>query len=399
MFAFALFGLAVPMKAASKFPTVLAACSAFGANGGFVIATASVDSLSLSVTSAFGKDQRLTVPLRYQPEQWQLDRPTLRWHLYDCSLFFDHSGDLLAVGITTTEYTRPQKLQIAVADLKTSMWLSNFGVEAEQNFGLSARLRLAGFLSDTKSIVVTNALKASVKTQQRESISAIVFDASGKKLSVQPFVHSQRTLMTFYPDAANNRLWLFHCGTVSARPSQQPFCPISITNLVGDESFSATFDPSHYTKKRTDLWMRPGTFVAPDLNTLLIAESVDGNDTVWRVDVQSQVLDRLVLPQHHFLKYDAMRGGTLSPDADVFAVLLGQYKIAFPYIVDNYVYEGDDIVVLQVKPLRVLGIVPHRGAKYTQGLSVDHRNGKATVLVYRQDHWERRDFDDAQAWK
>jgi hypothetical protein len=26
----------------------------------------------------------------------------------------------------------------------------------------------------------------------------------------------------------------------------------------------------------------------------------------------------------------------------VFAVLLGQYKIAFPYIVDNYVYEGDD---------------------------------------------------------
>jgi hypothetical protein len=78
---------------------------------------------------------------------------------------------------------------------------------------------------------------------------------------------------------------------------------------------------------------------------------------------------------------------------------LGQYKIAFPYIVDNYVYEGDDIVVLQVKPLRVLGIVPHRGAKYTQGLSVDHRNGKATVLVYRQDHWERRDFDDAQAWK
>jgi hypothetical protein len=70
--------------------------------------------------------------------------------------------------------------------------------------------------------------------------------------------------------------------------------------------------------------------------------------------------------------------------------------IAFPYIVDNYVYKGDDVVVIQVKPLRLLGIVPHRGTKFTRGLAVNRRSGKATVMVYQQDRWEHYDFNHIQ---
>jgi hypothetical protein len=53
-------------------------------------------------------------------------------------------------------------------------------------------------------------------------------------------------------------------------------------------------------------------------------------------------------------------------------------------------------VVLQVNPLRLLGVIRRGGVKYTRGLSIDHRNGKTTVLAYRQDHWERHDFPDVQ---
>ena len=34
--------------------------------------------------------------------------------------------------------------------------------------------------------------------------------------------------------------------------------------------------------------------------------------------------------------------------------------------------------------------------KFTSGLAIDHREGKAVVLFYRQDHWEQREFKDAE---
>jgi len=385
---FVLIGFSVPTEAKLNAPQVLAACSAFAPDGSFVTATASTDTLSLSAKNSVGKETALTAPLRYRANQWQLDRPAIRWHLYDCSLFFDHSGDLVAVGITR-QYPIPKTLQVAVADLKNSKWLSDFGVE--QSHEPNGSVELAGFLEDTASIVITEAWH----TNQSESVSTVLFDKNGKQVSPEPLVHSwQEILLPFHPDAANDRLWVFHCTMVSARLSKQPSCPITVTDLVKATKVSTTFDPSHYENKRTALWMTPRTFGSPDPSSILVAESISGDDTVWYVDTQKQQLDRFVLPRHHFLKYDAMHDGILSPDGKVFAFLLSQEKIAFPYLVDYYVYKGDDVVVLQVKPLRLLGVVPHSGAEYTRGLSVDHRNGKATVLVYRRDHWENRQFND-----
>ena len=112
--------------------------------------------------------------------------------------------------------------------------------------------------------------------------------------------------------------------------------------------------------------------------------------------MDTQQLTRLALPKDHFLKWNFEHDGIISPDGAAFGFLFGQYRLAFPYVVDNYVYEGNDIVVLQVNPLRLLGVVRRNGVKYTRGLSLDHRNEKTTVLVYRQDQWERHDFPDVQ---
>jgi len=381
-----LVGAAIPSMARAKMPPVLAACSAFAPDGTSATATITGDTLELTVADLSGHNSKLTFPAKYRAQQSQLDSPASRWRVYNCSLFFNSTSSLTAVGITT-ESEPPQRLQVAVADFRASKWLSDFGVETRKELG--SRTNLAGFLGDTDSVAVTQNWNSS----SSESIAVFLFSTRGEQLPTQPPVRvlSEDTL-PFYADPHNNRLWVFHCTVISARASQQPFCPIDETNLGGEQALSAKFDPSRSGLKRTDLWELPHTFAAPDQNTVLIA----GSDMVWRVEMDTQRLTRFALPRDHFLKWNFEHDGAISPDGVAFGFLFGQYRIAFPYIIDNYVSEGDDIVVLQANPLRLLGIVRRNGIKYTRGLSIDHRNGKTTVLAYRQDHWERHDFSDVQ---
>ena len=367
-------------------PPVLAACSAFAPDGTSAMATITGDTLELTVGELSAQNSKLTLPLKYRAQESQLENTASRWRAYDCSLFFNGTSGLVAVSITTESET-PHRLQVAVADFRTAKWLSDFGVEPRKELG--SRANLAGFLRDTHSIVVIRSWNSSGS----ESIATLLLSTGGEQLPTQPPVRLlSEDLLPFYADPHNNRLWVFHCTVISARASQQPFCPIDETNLAGEQALSAKFDPSRSGLKRTDLWELPHTFAAPDQNTVLIA----GSDTVWRVDMDTQRLTRFVLPHDHFLKWNFEHDGTISPDGAVFGFLFGQYRIAFPYMVDNYVFEGDDVVLLQVNPLGLLGVVRRDGVKYTRGLSIDHRNGKTTVLAYRQDHWERHDFPDVQ---
>lgn len=384
MCALLLVGAAIPSTAKTKMPPVLAACSAFASDGTSAMATIAGDTLELTVADLSGHTSTQTLPLKYQALKPQLDDPAARWRVYDCSLFFNSTSGLVAVGITT-ESEPPQRLQVAVADFRTAKWLSDFGVELRKESGSSTNL--TGFLRDTDSVVVIQNWNSSVS----ESIAILLFSARGEQLSTQPPVRVlSETLVPFYADPQNNRLWIFHCTVTSAHASRQPFCPIDATTLTGGQEFVAKFDPSQSGLKRTDLWMLPRTFGAPDQNTVLIAES----DTVWKADMETQRLTRFALPQDHFLKWNFEHDGTTSPDGVTFGYLFSQYRLAFPYLVDNYVSEGDDIVVLWVNPLRLIGVVRRDGVRYIRGLSIDHRNGKTTVLVYRRDHWERHDFPD-----
>jgi len=380
-----LIGAAIPSTARTKIPPVLAACSAFAPDGTSAMATITGETLELTVAHLSGQNSKLTLPLKHRAQQSQLDDPAARWRVYNCSLFFDSTSGLVAVGITT-ESEPPQRLQVAVAD-KTAKWLSDFDVQPRKELGSTTNL--AGFLKDTDSVVVIRSWNSS----ESESIAVLLFSAHGEQGPTQsPVRVLSEDLLPFYADPHNNRLWVFHCTVISAPSAQQPFCPIDETNLAGQQSLTAKFDPSRSGLKRTDLWELPHTFAAPDRNTVLIA----GSDTVWRVDMDTQRLTRFALPHDHFLKWNLEHDGTNSPDGAVFGFLLGQYRIAFPYIVDNYVSQGDDVVVLQINPLQLLGVMKRDGVKYTRGLSIDHRSGKTTVLAYRQDHWERHDFPDIQ---
>jgi hypothetical protein len=67
-------------------PPVLAACSAFAPDGTSATATITGGALELSVADLAGRSSKLTTPLKYRADQWQLDRPEWRWRVHDCSL-------------------------------------------------------------------------------------------------------------------------------------------------------------------------------------------------------------------------------------------------------------------------------------------------------------------------
>jgi hypothetical protein len=234
------------------------------------MATITGDTLELTVADLSGQNSGLTLPLKHRAQQSQLDNPAARWRVYNCSLFFNSASGLVAVGITT-ESEPPQRLQVAVADFRTAKWLSDFDVEPRKELG--SRTNLAGFLRDTDSVVVIRNWNSSVS----ESIAVLLFSAGGEQVPAQPPVRVlSEDLLPFYADPHNSRLWVFHCTVISARASQQPFCPIDETNLAGEQALSAKFDPSRSGLKRTDHWELPHTFAAPDQNTVLIAGSDTG---------------------------------------------------------------------------------------------------------------------------
>ena len=122
-------------------------------------------------------------------------------------------------------------------------------------------------------------------------------------------------------------------------------------------------------------------------------EMAEGN-RLWRVDIQAQSMDYLVLPMRpHFPTLEAFaRETAISPDGQVAAIALNLESLAFPYLLDNFVYKGTDIAVVQVRPLKLVTIVRDDGAFNPLGFAVDHHQGKIMILVHRKDHWERREM-------
>jgi len=385
---------AIPLVHAKPRPPVLTACAAFAPDGSSAAATTDATNLILEITQPSGSVAQLNLGLRYTAPNWQLENQSMRWHLYTCQAFFNRDSNLVAVSVSVLDYTTfKHRLQIAVADLNSKKWIGDFTVEPQRAF---VPLALAGFLEGSNSMVVTGALPGpAVDGTQHGSFASLLYDATGRQLVPMPATRahlgpSDRTPARFCTDAVHDRLWGFPCVMYSTPLSKQPPCPVLSTTLVGEDTLRAQFNPRGYGTDRTELWMLPDTFAASDPNTVLIAES----DTIWRIDIKKQNLERFVLPKRsHYPRFEGIHGpAALSPDGQVLAVPLVQQTVAFPYFLDNYVYKGTDIAVVRLHPFRLLGILPHGRAIYTPAFAVDHRQGKATILVYREDHWERHEF-------
>ena len=360
-----------------KLGNVLGACATFAADGSSAAVTFDATTVSLDITDLSGKSWHLSLPLRNKAEfAYPSPLPEFR---SACDAYFDRAGDLIAISIGHR--------QVGVADVKTMKWVGDWAVEA--NVGIASP-SLAGFLEATTSLVVVGEPPAEDGKGVHWGLLAIaLFDPSGKQLAplrIQRYAPDGHQFRRF-ADASHNRLWVFRGEVVDAPTSRQPLCPVASTSIAENQPWSPEFVPSMQKWKRTDLWLYPSAFAASDPNMVVFGEGT----TIWAVNTQSQTIHRFVLPkQPHFPSFEQIdRRVALSPDGQVLAVEVDRSRLAFPFLVDNYVFQGSDIAVIQINPFRLLGVLRYGRTAYAPGFAIDHRHGRVTVLVYRHDRWER----------
>lgn len=337
-----------------------AVCAAISASGTSATVTLAARTLNLQITDASGHSNALSAPLQTERDE--------------CHAVFDSNVNLLAVAVGRA-FDAKQNLKIFIADTQTSKWLTSFSVEPQA--GLSGPLWLAGFLDDSESLVVKGSGEK-VGTA-RTSVGAILLDSSGKMLDTKPFERgiagNPQNQRNQFADSRNNRLWYL---------SYPQFCPIKSTTLTGEESPGPKIVKTPGKADPCDL---PNVIAFPDRNTVIIASTRADHDAVWRIDLGTDTGEEISAPRGRFPKGDQIDGSaSLSPDGQVFA--FSRHQFSYGHF-DNFNYKGSDIVVVQVRPLRLLGVIDPKGDLYQNGFAVDHRDGNTTALVFSNGAWKR----------
>jgi hypothetical protein len=312
-----------------------------------------------------------------------------------CRIFFDGMSELVAVGISLGPLAAGP-LEVAVADVRSSAWVGRFDVQP-----LLDSPALWGFLQGTKSLVITKQVENSTNTEKGPLYGSFLFAPTGEKLSVAPMttwrIPSRTAWNSFYADASHGRLWILPCELYSGRLSKQPFCSISSRSLTREEDpDNIGFNPGSRSLERLEVWMVPGAAAFPDSNTILIAETVARTDTVWRVNMREQTMQRLVVPRHaHFPNSDWSEAISSSPDGQIAAVSFDQNTGDFPWgLVESAHWSGRHIVFVRTAPPEIIAVFPPGGTERISAFAVDHRAGKIILLAFHDERWQRYEFSD-----
>lgn len=373
-------GLGLPPPAQLQ-DGVHAACAVFASDGGSVAATFHADALSADVTDAAGNVAHLTLPFDDASTRY---RRTHAWYRA-CAVYFDRNSDLFAVGLT---YGLPDySVYVAVADAAHLTWLGHWTVGTESGIFIP---RLYGFLG--RNLVVGGEpftrMKADVSIRPG-SFRSLVFDPYGQPLDHGPIERTYGTVAShgpLYPDAAHNRLWFFP-DNVESPQDAQPNRPVGWMTLTGDTS-SARFTPRTPGGRQRSSWEWPGSFAAPDADTIVVAE----RRQIWTVHVNDQRLERMHIPRRWVFPNSEGIFGTvaLSPDGSIAAFPLEQRHTPFLSFFHDYsAYVGTDFAVVDLPRRRQLRIVRGGGPGDVIACAVDHRQGRVSLLIFREDHWER----------
>jgi len=333
-----------------------AACAAISSSGRSGAASLAAKNLNLEIIDPSGHSTTLSAPLQTEGDE--------------CRAVFDHKGNLLAVAIRK-QFDSTQGLRILIADTEVPEWVANFSVEPQA--GLQAPLSLVGFLQDTESLVVQGSGEKTAKATAT-IVGTIVVDTAGKVLSAAPFKRTLEGRAPSFTDAMHNRLWYL---------SSPHFCPIRSVTLTGNLMQGP--DVASLPNERS--YCLPNVVGYPDSDTLVLAATMSDSDAVWRIDLGAGTGERIAAPRDRFPKGDQIDGnGSLSPDGQVFAFARHQFSYGR---FDNFSYMGSDIVVVQVRPLRLLGVILPGDDLYQHEFAADHRDGKTSVLVFSSGVWKK----------
>jgi len=361
---------------------VLGSCAAFSQQGKTAAVTFDDSSVALEITDSSGKSSHLVLPLWYDTQMF--NGPLSPISPTACDAHFDEEGDLVAVAVANR--------RVVLADVNTMKWVGDW----DEGIAGIANPTLVGFLEGTKSLVIAGEPHPEDGNGIHWGLYvSALFNSSGRQLMPS---HIQRYapdghIFPRFPDAIHNRLWVFRCEPVDAPISRQPPCPIMSTDLTDNRLQPTEFVPPTQGWKREDLWFSTTAFVAPADNLIVLGEGT----AIWSIDTNAQMVRRYVLPrQPHFPSFEQIyRPVALSHDGQFMAVAVARSRVAFPFIVDNYVFQGVDIDIIQIDPLRLVEVYHCGRTEFMPGFAIDHRQGKVTILLYRNNRWERKEVNVA----
>ena len=369
-----------PVAGVNNGTGVHAACAAFASDGGSVAASVDGATLSADVTDAAGHVSRLTLPFDDSSTRYQ--RIHAQYHT--CSVYFDRDSDLIAVGMT---YGLPTYyVYVAVADATHLKWIGHWTVGPESGVFIP---RLAGFLG--KNLLVGGEpftrMNPGVAIRSGSFVS-LVFDPHARQLDHGRTERTYAPAASGYPlyvDPEHNRLWFFPGVVDSPRFSHLPDHPVSWIALTGDTS-SSQVTPRTPGDRRMASWLWPGAFVAPNADTIAVAEE----KRIWVVHVREQTWDRIDLPGRSFFPHSKgiVGASALSPDGRIAAFRLVKRHVPFPYLLHDWVYSGTDFAVVDLQRLQLLRIVRGAGPTSVVSCAVDHRQDRVALLLFREGGWE-----------
>lgn len=343
----------------------LAACSAFGQQGNAATASLTAAELHLEALSPSGKPVSLVLPVNQSGED-------------DCKIFFNASSDLVAIVLDQREPTAAG-IHIAVANVAEGQWAGNFTVEPQGS--LTGPLSLVGFLEQTSSLVVRGTGTRSSDGADMTTVASLLLDVHGKTYGppvARTVPGTPANQGPKYADATNNRMWFL---------SYPQFCPLRSVALTGPAKLGPVIDDGS-SSGACDL---PDAIAYPDAESVVMASTRSDRDWVWRVDLKDQATEKLALPQPRSPQGQQVRDiDHLSPDGQVFAIQRRRFSYG---LFDNFRYQGDEIVVVQVHPLKLLGVIRPKHETSIKGFAVDHRNGKVMLLGYWDDQWQREQLN------
>ena len=343
---------------------VMAACSAFSEQGNAATAILTTGELNLKVTMPSGQLISFVLPIKGGED--------------DCKIFFNASGDLAAVALGQRELTSTG-LHVAVAHVSDGQWTSEFTVQPQDGGGptLSSRVPRKDLVSRRERRWHT-----STDGPPRTMVASLIVDAHGK-IRGSPIMRTVPGKPTNqgskYTDTRNDRLWF---------QSYPEFCPLHSVTLTGQTNAGPVIE-KQASQGACDL---PDAIAYPDADSVVMAATRSDKDWVWRVDLKSQSVEKLALPQARTPSGQQVRDiDHLSPDGQVFAIQRKRFSYG---LFDNFKYQGDEIAVVQVHPLKLLGVIRPKHEHRSRSFAVDHRDGKVTLHQgYWDDQWQREQLN------
>jgi hypothetical protein len=339
-------------RAMTRYP---GGCSVFSSSGATATVTLIDERKILLLTPPLGKPISLALPA-VDPNE------------IGCSIFVSSDGRYFAIALNRL-HSEAGTLHIIIADSAPAELAADAILKEDKVLG--APLTLLGFLQDSASLVVLGdnagthqkgfaVMQVDIHGKQSQPISRTVSEASAQVGNPN------------YADVKSNRLWF---------QSSPESCPLRSVPLIGSDLDSPTVTRAVCAAACDLLFAR----AYPSPNILILAATREPKDLVWRVDLSSQTSEQSELPQPvgHGV-YTSVERAVSSPDGQLIAVLRNLLSNS---LLGDAHSRGQEIDIMQVSPLKIVGTVRLKSDTDPASISIDHRNGAATVLSFQDGRW------------